>query len=101
MQPEHAAITSDQEDMAVCAIRYTIGRQSYIVSQGQAWALRYGAQSKHVRDVIARDLREAVERCDQVWPDGTSWRALGMDQDERGWRDVLAKLEAMETSHDR
>lgn len=95
MQPEPAAMTSDQEAMAICAIRYTIGRQSYIVSQGQSWALRYGAQSKHVRDVIVRDLREAVERCDDAVTGG--WRALGMEQDERGWRDVLAKLEAMES----
>lgn len=71
--------------MAVCAIRYCIGRQSYIVVEGIAWALYYGTHSQHVRNVIRRDLREAAER-----PDG-----LGSETDRRWWLDVLAELDAL------
>ncbi|MGG5810984.1 hypothetical protein [Falsiroseomonas sp. CW058] len=75
----------DAESMALCAIRYTIGRRSYIVGDGQRWAREWGARSAWVRDVIRRDLREAANR------DG----ALGDRHDERGWLAVLADLDAL------
>lgn len=81
---------SDAESMAICAIRYTIGRQSYIVDDGQRWAREWGAKSERVRDVIRRDLREYVRRCDNGFP------LLGDTHDEAGWRAVLADLDAME-----
>lgn len=87
-------MTRDEESMALCAIRYTIGRRSYIVSDGQRWALEWGAKSEWVRDVIARDLQGAVETCDNA-PPGTLYRPLGDRFDEQGWRDVLARLQAM------
>jgi hypothetical protein len=40
-----AGLTDAQKDeysMAVCAIRYCIGRRSYIVSSGAEWARKYG-----------------------------------------------------------
>lgn len=83
---------SDAENMALCAIRYTIGRMTYIVSDGQRWAREWGAKSKWVRDVIRRDLREAADR------EG----ALGDQYDEAGWRNVLVyldKIAVQETSH--
>jgi len=73
----------DAESMALCAIRYTIGRRSYITSDGQRWAREWGAKSKWVRDVIRRDLREACDR------EG----ALGDQCDEAGWRNVLTDLD--------
>lgn len=79
----------DMERMAICAIRYTIGRQSYIVSDGQRWALDWGKKSKWVRSVIIRDLRDEVDRCDRGYP------SLGSDYDEKGWREVLKDLEAI------
>lgn len=75
----------DVESMAICAIRYTIGRRSYIVSDGQRWAREWGIKSKWVRDVIRRDLREACDR----------HGALGDQGDEEGWRSVLADLDKM------
>lgn len=82
---------ADAETMALCAIRYTIGRQSYIVSDGQAWAIEWGAKSPHVRGVLIRDLREAVQRCDDGLP------SLGcIFTDEPEWRRVLTELERME-----
>ena len=80
---------TDLESMAICAIRYTIGRRSYVVSDGQQWAMEWGAKSNWVRDVIIRDLEEATERCDS----GTE--ALGDPPDEAGWRRVLSGLQAL------
>ena len=80
---------SDFEKMAICAIRYTIGRRSYVVSDGQRWAMEWGAKSNWVRDVIIRDLEEATERCD------SAAEALGDPPDEDGWRWVLSVLQAM------
>lgn len=57
-------MASDAETMTLCAIRYTIGRSSYIVSDGQRWAREWGAKSKRVRDIIRRDLREELQQWD-------------------------------------
>ena len=80
----------DLETMALCAIRYTIGRQSYIVSDGQKWARQWGEKSPWVRSVLIRDLREEVRRCDDGFP------SLGDRYDEDGWREVLEHLESLE-----
>lgn len=83
---------TNEESMALCAIRYCMGRRSYIVSDGVAWARRYGSQSKQLRDIIIRDIEEAIaqmERC----PD---WKTLGDPMDERDWRVVLHELKMME-----
>lgn len=80
---------TDFEKMAICAIRYTIGRRSYVVSDGQQWAMEWGAKSNWVRDAIIRDLEEATERCD------SGAEALGDPPDEDGWRWVLSVLQAM------
>ena len=84
----------DAESMAISAIRYTIGRRSYVVSDGQRWAREWGARSKWVRDVIRRDLREVAERCDRETDPRFGW--LGDPHDEAGWRAVLAELDAMD-----
>lgn len=83
MSQDQTTHTNDDANMALCAIRYTIGRRSYITSDGQRWARQWGAKSEWVRDVIRRDLREAADR------EG----ALGDECDEAGWRNVLADLD--------
>ena len=86
MQPDDKTTDPrDAESMAICAIRYTIGRRSYIVGDGYRWAREWGARSKWVRDVIRRDLREACDR----------HGALGDQGDEAGWRNVLTDLDNM------
>jgi hypothetical protein len=87
VQDGHMEIpVQDVEGMALCAIRYTLGRMSYIVGDGVRWAREYGAKSAWVRGMLIRDLQEAVEREDNGFP------ALGMDMDSRQWRAVLAEL---------
>ncbi|MGE4043390.1 MAG: hypothetical protein AB7F35_00955 [Acetobacteraceae bacterium] len=91
-------IHTDEAAMAICAIRYCIGRMSYITSDGQRWARKYGRQSRHVRKVIIRDLQEAAETADRMRASGSEYSPLGMEMDERGWREVLAELKAMDAS---
>lgn len=81
---------NDVESMALCAIRYTIGRRSYIVADGQRWAREWGSRCAWIRDVLVRDLRNDVAQCDAGTP------VLGDPVDERGWRDVLAHLEGLQ-----
>jgi hypothetical protein len=83
--------------MALCAIRYTIGRMSYIVSDGQRWALEWGAKSKLVRDVIIRDLEWLIEQEDSYYlPEGKDISGLGcVRSDSLGWREVHRQLVAM------
>ncbi len=83
-----AGALGGQESMAICAIRYTMGRRSYIVSEGQQWAIEWGEKSERVRTVITRDLKEAIDRCDR------GFETLGDKFDEDGWRYVLKKLES-------
>jgi hypothetical protein len=89
-------MTHDAESMAVCAIRYTIGRQSYIVSDGQRWAIEWGRKSGWVRRTITRDLQEAIDRCDDAHAADREAFALGSRFDEEGWRNVMRELQAME-----
>lgn len=82
---------TDLDAMAVCAIRYAIGRQSYIVGDAARWARDYGAKSGWVRGVVIRDLQEAAEREDRGLKG-----ALGGEMDAKVWRAVLAELQALE-----
>lgn len=87
----------DRESMAICAIRYCIGRSSYIVADGVRWALKFGAKSKWVRNVIISDLESAVKRCDRERAEklhSMGW--LGSPMDEERWRDVLRQLKEIE-----
>jgi hypothetical protein len=85
-------MAADAETMALCAIRYTMGRRSYIVADGQRWAREWGAKSAWVRDVLIRDLRDDLRRCDM------GVECLGEPHDERGWRAALAELEKLQAA---
>ncbi|CAM6055279.1 unnamed protein product [Sphagnum tenellum] len=83
--------SEDELTMALCAIRYTMGRHSYIVSNGVAWARKYGAASPRVRDIIIRDIEEEIDRVNKGFT-----AALGSDLDAQAWREVLADLKMIQ-----
>lgn len=82
-------IDPDQDHLliALCAIRYAIGRQSYIVSDGVRWARHYGTVSPWLRGILISDLQEAATREDNGFKG-----ALGAAMDSTEWREVLAEL---------
>ena len=47
---------TDEELLALCAIRYTMGRSSYIVADGLRWAREWGEKSAVVKKVLVRDI---------------------------------------------
>lgn len=79
---------TDEFSMALCAIRYCIGRSSYIVASGVRWALEYGRRSQWVREIVIQDLHILVERLDQ----GGSIKWLGDEGAEKMWREALREL---------
>jgi len=75
------------ESWAISAVRYALGRRTYIVSD-TAWRLR--AVWQHLRagtrEVILRDVREALGAADR----GLS---IGDDCDREEWRDLVEWIE--------
>ena len=82
-------VSKDEEMMALCAIRYCIGRRSYIVSSGVEWARKYGAASPYVCDLVIRDIEEHLSRGERI-PECRS-----DPTDEKSWREVLAYLKSL------
>lgn len=72
--------------MALAAVRYCLGRMSYIVGDCCAWLprvwphLRPGTQT-----IIARDIDEAIRRDTEARSRGDEHLPLGMDYDRAEW----------------
>lgn len=81
----------NRDFIAVSAVRYALGRMSYIVSDTVGWLM---AQRDNIgRDgwtVIKRDIEEAFKRDDEDRADGRDCKALGMDIDRQQWERVRA-----------
>lgn len=72
--------------MALAAVRYCLGRMSYIVSDCCEWLPRVWPHLKpNTRAVIARDIDEAVRRDTEARSRGDEHLPLGMDYDRAGW----------------
>lgn len=79
--------------MAMAAVRYCIGRRSYIVGDCVDWLItNWQAFEPNCRNVILRDLREAMQRDNEARERGDEYRPLGMDMDRREWDRALAAL---------
>lgn len=71
--------------LTVCALRYAIGRRSYITGTvADIVRACWTGLNAGDRDVIARDLRCAIE------VSRSAPETLGMPQDARTWCDLLA-----------
>ena len=81
--------------MAVAAVRYCLGRMSYIVGDCADWLCnQWPNVEPKMRNVIERDIREAVQRDDQSRYHRMSNHPLGMDMDREQWLRVLAMIDA-------
>ena len=79
-------MTSD-EQILICAVRYAVGRQSYIVGiVAEYVAHKCEALSEHCKAIIIRDIEEKIEfyhRMNQT---------CGMEYDERTWKNLIKIL---------
>ena len=80
---------ADIDAMMVCAVRYCIGRQSYIVGTCDGWLRkRWLTLSAGTRDVILRDISRALEQ------ERLDHRSLGMKIDIDTWGALYRDLSA-------
>lgn len=77
------------EQILICAVRYALGRQSYIVSVVCGYvADKRKTLSQNCLNVIIRDIEDELERFHEAG------QTLGMECDERDWKKLLQILKA-------
>ena len=84
---------SPDESILICAVRYALGRMSYIVGDvAQYVYYKRKTLSKECIDIIIRDIEEEMERYH------AAGYKLGMDCDERTWKNLLNQLKSEKES---
>ena len=84
--------------MALAAVRYSLGRMSYIVGDCCDWLrAAWPHLSKSIRTTIASDIDEAFARDDDARERGDQYKPLGMDMDRAQWAAVRELWQAEET----
>ena len=77
--------------MALAAVRYCLGRMSYIVGDCCDWLrCAWPMLPESICKIIARDIDEAFKRDDEARERGDRHRPLGMDMDRAQWESVRA-----------
>jgi len=75
--------------MALAAVRYCLGRMSYIVGDCCDWLqVAWPSLQPSIRKIIARDIDEAFARDDEARERGDQYKPLGMDMDRAQWAAV-------------
>lgn len=75
--------------MVIAAVRYCLGRSTYIVGDCADWMLRnWSAWPENVRSVLERDIEAEFRRDDEARARGDDHKPLGMDMDRREWERV-------------
>ena len=79
------------EQMALSAIRYALGRRTYIVHDTVVWILHnWPKWGDEVKRLIKRDIEEEFTRDDKQRAEKTNYRPLGDDCDREDWERVRA-----------
>lgn len=69
----------DQREFLIYGFRYALGRSSYAVyTVSEAIKKAWPSLSEHDRDLIQREIREAIESC-----------CYGMECDKQTWERIL------------
>lgn len=80
-------VMSDEELMLISAVRYALGRQSYIVGVTCNFVKSIKSKlSQHCIAILIRDIEEELEMCQRLG------RTCGMECDERSWMILLRVL---------
>jgi len=75
--------------MVIAAVRYCIGRMSYIVSDCADWIIaNWNDWPESTRNIIKRDREEAFKSDDEAREDDRAYFPLGMDCDRQQWERV-------------
>ena len=78
---------SNEEQILICAVRYALGRMSYIVGVVAEYvAVKQPELSKECINIIIRDIEEELKRYHDAG------QKLGMECDERTWLRLLERL---------
>jgi hypothetical protein len=81
--------------MAIAAVRYCLGRMTYITSDCSEWLLAQWPSIKPgAQAVIRRDIDEAFQRDDEARDSGDAYKPLGWDCDRAVWEKVRALWQA-------
>ena len=74
------------ELMAIAAVRYCLGRMSYIVGDCVDWLIgAWQTLDQSTRNIIQRDIEEAFLRDDEAREDGREYKPLGNTEAGLGW----------------
>ena len=77
--------------MVTAAVRYCLGRQTYIVGSCADWLIeQWPAINERTRSVIKRDVEEAIKDDDEARATGSKYKPLGWDCDREQWLRVRA-----------
>lgn len=77
------------DDAAIWAFRYCLGRRTYAVADCVTWLVHsWPLLNDDAKTIIRRDLEEAFERDDRDLKEGANRYSLGMDMDRREWERV-------------
>ena len=72
--------------MATAAVRYCLGRRTYIVSCCVEWLfVQWENFDEHTKALIKRDIEEEIERDDEARANGCDYKPLGDDMDRAEW----------------
>ncbi len=92
-QPPRATL-GDRDRAAIWAFRYCLGRTTYAVSTCVDWLIaEWPLLDQHAREIIARDLREEIQRDDAFRESGAKHKPLGWDCDRKEWLRLMAFIE--------
>jgi len=81
--------------MAIAAVRYCLGRMTYITSDCSEWLIEQWPNIKpSAQAVIRRDIDEAFQRDDEARESGDAYKPLGWDCDRAVWATVRALWQA-------
>ena len=79
--------------MAIAAVRYCLGRMTYIVSDCADWLIDAWPTIKPcAQKAIERDISEAFKLDDEAREAGRQYKPLGMDIDRKQWERVRAHI---------
>lgn len=80
----------NEELIIICAIRYALGRMSYVVSEICNYVyLKKNELSENCIKVIIRDIEEELHRYHDMG------ELLGMECDEKDWLKLLSELKGV------